>query len=344
MKKIVFAVLLIVLIGCGTKKQIPDVSKVQVTLSIQHFEQDFFAMDTTQIDTSIQQLFNKYPVFMVDFLQNILASNPQPDSIMQNVKLFTSAYHNVYIASQQTFGNFNDVENEIKQGFKFVKHYFPNYKLPTQLVTYIGPWDAMFMLSNNANGSGIMRDENILGIGLQLSMGSNFPVYQDGAIQALYPAFISKKFDKKYIASNALNVIIDDLYNARTLGKPLVEQMIEAGKRLYLLDAFLPNTPDSIKTGYTQAQLNGCIKNEANIWNFFITNDLLFVNEPTIIKDYMTEAPNTPALGNESPGFIGKFVGWQIVKKWMQKNEKKSLNDLLNTSSKEIFETSKYKP
>ena len=51
-------------------------------------------------------------------------------------------------------------------------------------------------------------------------MGSNFPVYQDGAIQALYPAFISKKFDKKYIASNALNVIIDDLYNARTLGKP----------------------------------------------------------------------------------------------------------------------------
>ena len=96
MKKIVFAVLLIVLIGCGTKKQIPDVSKVQVTLSTQHFEQDFFAMDTTQIDTSIQQLFNKYPVFMVDFLQNILASNPQPDSIMKNVKLFTNRLMNCY--------------------------------------------------------------------------------------------------------------------------------------------------------------------------------------------------------------------------------------------------------
>lgn len=228
-------------------KNIPDVSKVQVQLTTQRFEQNFFTIDTTQIDASLQMLFNKYPVFMVDYLQNILASNPQPDTIMKNVKLFINAYSKIYETTQSTFANFNSIEKEIKQGFQFVKYYFPNYKLPTQLVTYIGPWDAMFMLSNNTSGSGVMRDDSIMGIGLQLSLGNNFPLYKDGALQSLYPAFISKRFDPKYITTNALNVIIDDLYTSRNLGKSLVEQMIEAGKRLYLLDAFYHTQPIVLK-------------------------------------------------------------------------------------------------
>lgn len=344
MKKIVFAFLFIIAIACGNKKNIPDVSKVQVQISTDRFEQDFFNLDTTQLDASLQKLFMKYPVFMVDYLQNILATNPNPDTVMVNVKLFINAYYNVYQETQKNFANFGSIEKEILQGFQFVKYYFPEYNLPTKLVTYIGPWDAMFMLSNNTMGSAVMRDDSIMGIGLQLSLGSNFPLYNSGVIQSLYPNFISKRFAKEYIATNAINVIIDDLHSTRSLGKPLVEQMIEAGKKLYLLDAFLPTTPDSIKTGYTQKQLEGCIKNEANIWSFFVTNDLLFTTEPVIVKDYMTDAPNTPVLGDQSPGNIGQFIGWMIVKKWMKKNSDKNLKQLLATPAKEIFETARYKP
>lgn len=344
MNKLVCFAAIVVLCSCGSKKNIPDVSKVQIQLSTERFEKDFFALDTLHLDSGLQTLFNKYQVFTVDYFQNILGSNPQPDSIMQNVKLFRNAYANVFTATEQTFGDFTAVEKEIKQGFQFVKYYFPKYQLPTKLITYIGPWDAMFMLSNNSSGSGIMRDGEVMGIGLQLSMGKDFSVYKDPAIQTLYPAFISRRFDKQYIAANAIKVIIDDLYNTRTQGKPLVEQMVEAGKRLYVLDACLPYTADSIKTGYTQQQLEGCYKNEANIWSFFVTNDLVFATEPTLVKDYMNDGPNTAVLGNESPGFIGQFVGWQIVKKWMSKNSKKTLEDLLKTSAKDIFEQSKYKP
>ena len=70
----------------------------------------------------------------------------------------------------------------------------------------------------------------------------------------------------------------------------------------------------------------------------------MFTNEVAIIKDYMNDAPNTAALGEESPGYIGQFVGWQIVKKWMSKNEKTTLQQLMSKSPKEIFEESKYKP
>ncbi len=35
--------------------------------------------------------------------------------------------------------------------------------------------------------------------------------------------------------------------------------MIEKGKRLYVLDKILPNTADTLKTGYTAAQLTGLL-------------------------------------------------------------------------------------
>ena len=53
--------------------------------------------------------------------------------------------------------------------------------------------------------------------------------------------------------------------------KALVEQMIEKGKQWWLLDKFLPATPDSLKTGYTKQQLKWCEENEGLIWNEIIT-------------------------------------------------------------------------
>ena len=58
----------------------------------------------------------------------------------------------------------------------------------------------------------------------------------------------------------------------------------------------------------------------------------------------MTDGPKTAVLGEASPGFIGQFVGWQIVKKWVANNDKVSLADLMSMNPKKIFEEAKYKP
>ena len=138
--------------------------------------------------------------------------------------------------------------------------------------------------------------------------------------------------------------IIDDMYPAKTAGRPLIEQMVETGKRLYLLDAFLPEIADSLKTGYTQQQLDGCYGNQKNIWAFFVENNLLYETESTLVGPYVNDGPNTPELGTSSPGFIGQFIGWQIVKRWMERNEKISLTELMKKNPKELFDESKYRP
>ena len=58
--------------GCGGKKSVPDVSDIKVNLQLQRFEQDFFSIDTNHISQSLPVLQKKYPIFLGDFVQNIL--------------------------------------------------------------------------------------------------------------------------------------------------------------------------------------------------------------------------------------------------------------------------------
>ena len=121
--------------------------------------------------------------------------------------------------------------------------------------------------------------------------------------------------------------------------------MVEEGKRMYVLDMVLPETADTLKTGYTASQLKGCYENEAAIWNFFIENNLLYTADPSQIRDYTNDAPRTEALGQSSPGNIGLFIGWQIVKKWMTGKAKAvTLQQLFEADAKQIFQQAKYKP
>ncbi len=337
MKKVVACIALILFFSSCNSRKTPDVSGIKIDLQLQRFDQDFFALDTSHLDLSLQQLHQKYPGFLQDFIFNILALPPQPDSnqiVNRQVKRFIETYRPVKDSADKVFADMSGVQHEIKKGFQFMKYYFPDYKLPERLVAFLGPIDSY----------GNILTTDALAVGLQLYMGSGYSLYMNDAVQEQYPAYISRRFSKEYIAVNSMKTIIDDMFPDNTTGKPLIEQMVQSGKRLYLLDQILPETSDTIKTGYTKVQLDGCYSNESTIWSFFVQNDLLYSTDPSVTRDYMNDAPKTQVFGEAAPGLIGQFTGWQIVKKWMKKNDKTTLTELMNTNPKTIFDGAKYKP
>ncbi len=332
MKNFLLICLLISLFSCKQSPKQPDLTQVKLDVQVLRFEKAYFALDTNHLDKGLNALNNSFPGFSKDYLYNILGTTV--DSAMKDSKTFIGSYRSMFDSSQQLYADFNPIAQEVVQGFKAVKYYYPTYPVPTKLVTFIGP------INSYAN----IITTDAIAIGLQMYMGKNYSLYQTEMCLELYPAYISRRFEKAYIPVNCMKTIIDDMYPNKALGKPLVEQMIEAGKRQYLLNLFLPNTADSIKTGYTQAQLEGCIKNEADIWGFFVQNNFLYESNPDQTKDYMNEAPNTPALGDGSPGMIGQFVGTRIVQKWMEKKGNIAPDILMHTPARQIFEESHYKP
>lgn len=347
MKKTAFALLLATgLFACKDSK-IPDVSNIKVNLTVQRFEKDFFNLDTLNIDGSMQMMAAKYGGFVPDYTFNILGINPPaPDCTMVSsdltLKRFIHDYRPIKDSADKLFSDFSDYEKEVKKGLQFVKYYFPNYHLPEKLITYIGPMDAAFEASLGKYGDVITQDG--LAVGLQLHLGSNFSMYHSEMGQQLYPAYVSRRFAPEYISVNCMKNIVDDIYPERLRGLNLVEQMVEKGKRLYALEKFLPYAQDSLLTGYTAKQLKGCNENEGNIWNFFLTNGLLYKNEPDLVKEYVSDGPFTQALGQASPGFIGMWIGRQIIRKYLEKNSSVTLPQLLQTDARKIFEESKYRP
>ena len=333
MKKVCILLMIVSTFACKSKKNIPDVSSIKIDVKVERFEKDFFLMDTANITASLDTLNEKYPSFLRDYLYNILGALPQPDSVVKYVGLFKKDYQSVYDASQKKIPSFELYEKQIENGCRYLKYYFPAYKTPAAIISFVGPLDGT---ANAITASGVA-------IGLQSYLGKDFSAYQTEYIRNVYPDYKSRRFEPEYIPVNCMKGIVDDMYPYKGTGRPLIEQMVETGKRLYVLDALLPETSDSLKTGYTAKQLEDCFSNEKNIWSFFVENNLLYETESNLIGVYVNDGPSTPELGPASPGFIGQFIGWQIVKKWMDKNKSVSLTELMKKDPKELFEESKYK-
>jgi hypothetical protein len=323
------------LLACNNKSNLPDVSDIKIDLKLERFEKGFFRIDSNNILSGLVKVHSEFPEFYLDFMQNILGVSGNPNDTATTVvtKNILRSYASFAADLEKKFSNTITLEDDLKKDFQFVKYYFPDYKVPV-LVTYIGPLDA----------PGVALTRNRLAIGLQQYAGKNFPGYQTNEVQQMYPAYISRRFDAEYIPANCIKAVADDLFPDKSNGKPLVEQMIEKGKQWWLLDKLMPTTPDSLKTGYTQKQLEWCKNNEGLIWNYFVTNESLESIEPDMIQNYIGESPTTQGMPQSSPGNIGQWVGWQIVKKFATENASLKPAEIMNTPARKILIEAKYKP
>lgn len=322
--------------SCSNHDKPPDVSNIKINLTTERFEKSLFDTTTNNLFSYLLKLQSNDPSFTSNYFTAILNVDPawQADTTADYVNGFIKAYRPVYDSAERLFNDFTAYEKEIKKGLQFVKYYFPEYQVPEKIITYIGP----------ADGYGDILAENALIVGLQHHLGKSFPLYKSELVQQTYPEYISNRFEPGYIVVNCMKNIVNDLYPEKTDDKPLVNQMIEKGKRLFLLSKFLPGKDEYALIGFTRKQLEDAYSHEDVIWDLFIKNSYLQVTDKNIIKNYIGESPKTPELGEGAPGNIGSFAGWQIVKKYMNKKPETTLQQLMEMDAELIFQEAKYKP
>jgi len=325
---------IIVFSSCGNN-HIPDVSGIKVDATIARFDKDFFGADTNHTIQSLDEVQKKYPYFFTDFIQNVVVGGST--DTLHDLATMLNAYINhsrpLFDSVQKKFSSLDNIDAQLQKGFQFVKYYYPDYKLP-KLVTYSGLiGDPSVALTKEA-----------MAIGLQMYLGKDFSAYNTPEAIDKFPQYISRRFEPAYIPVNCLQNIALDIYPEKPPGQTMIEQIIEKGKQWYLIDKFLPAAADSLKTGFTQNQLDWCKSNEGLIWNNIVQNNDIFTTEPSTIKDFIGEAPTTDGMPAASPGNIGQWIGWQIVKTYADKYSNLTLQQVLQTDAKKIFEDTKYKP
>ena len=314
--------------ACNMAPQDPALHAPTPNIRAIRFDSAFFAMDSLDFESDLAKLVQAYPQFSEDYFNRILmlSSKKEPKKILA----FYKAYLPIYQATQKVQA-FKQATPEMTDAFKRFHYYFPSYTLPTQIIYFIGPLETY--------GNVVTKDG--LAIGLQLYMGAASSWYNSEQINTIYPSYISRQFAPEYIVVNSIQNILNDYDPLSINGKQLIEQMIEIGKRQYILSQCLPTTSDTLLLGYTGNQLKAIEENKGDIWTFLSSQNRLFSVDPNLSSAILREAPYNDYFGEDIPGNVGKFIGYSIVKSWMnqQKGTSKSdLNQLLKTPAKAIFD------
>lgn len=337
-------VLVLAVFSCTGKGEAPDVSGIKTEVKLQRFDRDFFALDTTRLQPSLQALEAKYPDFLPLYFkffapvreiaeQRHLAFG---DALLDYIRMIRPLYNTV----EKNFPRTEPIEKGLSNQFRYVKYYFPSFKTPAVLTTVesLNP-------QNPDEIYGTTYYQDTLVISLQMFLGRNFEVYDP----AQYPDYIRRRFEPAYIVPNSIRAIASEIYPDTSQSASLVEQMIEKGKQWWLMKKFLPDTPDSLITGYSARQMDWVIQEEGNVWGYINQNENLFSVEQAAVQSYIGEAPFTQTLphgtnGEGAPGNIGPWIGWRIIDRFEQRNKKLSVAQILHTPARKIFEGAKYKP
>jgi gliding motility-associated lipoprotein GldB len=311
--------LLLFIVGCGKKSKVQqDAENIPVQTTLERFDQIFYQ---TPIE-NFQELRNNYPHFFPTQI---------PDSLYIQ-KLQLPIYRELFDEVQKSFPNFNDKQTEIETLIKYIKFYFPNHQTPKKITTLISEMDY--------ESKAIYTDSLII-VSLDMYLGNQHRFYVDEFPKYLADTFVPEQILPDIAESFAYANV------PQPTDRTLLSQMIYHGKIMYLKELILPNEKDHAIMGYSQEQIQWCSDNELEMWRFFVDQKMLYSVENKNNARFIDLAPFSKFyldIDQESPGRVGVWVGWQIIRSFIKNNDQVSLHEFLALEPKYIFENSKYKP
>lgn len=330
-KLLLFLLLVVFLNGCQNKGKFHLATfENPVEVKINRFDLDFIALDTSNLAEGLQALELKYPTFYPLFLSDILMM--QPNDTLANTSLIMgflkdTIFIKVHQDVKSTFESNGSIEDELSTAYSYLSHYFPDIQLP-EIYFFVSGFNRQ-----------LIQNKSLLGVGSDLYLGANYPIYKD-----ITHEYLTHNMRKEMLVTDILSTILHNEFNISS-DINLLNSMIYEGKILFLLNVFMPNTSTEDITGFSTEDLGWCKSNEKHVWETMVANKDLFSKDPLLINQYINNAPFTSPISQTSPGRLGVWIGWQIVRSYMENNKQINLNDLMSSKSDQaILEKSMYRP
>lgn len=332
MWKLLSIFLVLLLFSCKHDRLKVKTSDIDLTLNLKRYDQLIFDSNEADLIPTLKENYDTDSLFVNLYFEDILQiGNISNDDFPEYLNLFVSdsVYSEVADTLLAVFNNFKPIKKELTKAFKHYKYYFPEKNIPI-IYTYMSGFNQALMLAND-----------FVGIGLDLYLGSECLFYQYLGI----PRF---KIQKMY----PLKIVTDLFYSWAETEYPnldatgtLLAEMVYEGKLLYFTEAMCPDLPDSVIIGFTKSQDKWCKKNEGGMWTYWAEHKLLYSTERLDLQRYIGDGPFTNVFTQESPARTGVWVGWQIVRSYMNTHPEVSLEALmLHDNAQELLSQSGYFP
>ena len=313
MKKYIFYIIFLILLNSckGNDNKISN----SYPLTIERFDKFFY--ESTPND--LFDLKKNYPFLFPEQYDNKVWISRLNDSVQKQI----------YSEVNRVFSNLDNEKSKIQSFYNNFTSYFPKYELP-RLIT---------LISDVKYENRVILADSLLLIGLDNYLGSEHPFYSS------MPKYISDNLIRRMIISD-----IAEEYAYYVIPRvnfyTFLDKIIFYGKVLYFKDIMLPKLEDRHKIGYSNLNMDWARQNEHYVWTYFVEKQLLFSSENKLITRFINNAPFSKfylSIDNESPGMIGRFIGWEIVRSYMKSNNT-SFIEMILMNPIDIYNKSKYKP
>lgn len=303
----------------------PDI-KNMVQIDIEEYHNVLLDMNHKD---SLRQFLKSNPIITNYFLRR--SSYPN-DSVM--LESLIQKFSNPYIDTLQqevnaTFGDLSVLKNELSSAFSHLKYYYPEVKIP-KVQTVATGFDFDLFVS-----------DSLIVIGLDYYLG------QGATFRPNMYAYVLQRYAPEYIVPSIMLLQgISPLYNRTSVAdKTILAEMVSYGKAFYFAKRMIPCAPDSVLIWYTNEEIQGSEENIDIIWTHFVENEILYETNHMVKNKYIDDRPKTYEIGDQAPGRIGTWLGWQIVKKYMDEYPQTELPSLmLMEDPQRLFKASKFKP
>lgn len=304
--------------GCQNKQSVleKEITKIPMQVEVLRFDQDFYAAK----DSELNKVKSKYPYLFPEGIEDQVWIEKKKDT------LFAELHTEV----ERKYKDLGKLPQELDDLFKHIKYYYPEESDHKKVVTLISEVDV---------ASKTIYADTIALVSLDTYLGADHKFYKG------FPEYLRTTFEPVQILPDmAESFLVQKVVPSSD--RTFLAAMIQKGKILYAKETLLPNVPEESIITYTKDQLAWCHTNESQIWRYFVDNEMFYETDPKLMLRFLEPAPFTKfylEIDAESPGRVGSWIGWQIVRSYMQNNNV-TLQELFAKEAKDIFEQSKYKP
>jgi hypothetical protein len=319
--------------ACKPDKLDVDVSDIKVPeVKFMRFEKEFFSITPQNVSEKTTELGSKYGSFYHMFVNTIKGRGMPDDTNSLLAFVLNKDMHDAFMETQKKITNqdIEQLERDMTECTRRFHYFFPKRKLPKKFTTCMSGFDYNYAYP-----------DSVMAVSLEMYLGSDDPFYK----MLQWPNYQVRVLSKEYMLTDMVRGwLITEFDNGEPVND-LIHNMLFYGRILYACDALLPDVHDSIKIGYTKAQMNYCDTYEKNLWGFFAENNRLYENNMKTITEFTSDGPFTSAISKECPPRIAMWTGWQIVRSYMKNNGSVSVEELMNEKDVlKILNKSKYRP
>jgi len=333
MKKLFIGITIILFAAsCQVRQQTPDIKNIKTNFILKRFDKDLFNVDINNIKSSTDKLKKEYGEFFDLFCWKIIRiGNPDATGSYDLLITFLTDYDinktKSYVDS--IFKDFSPFQQKLETMFRYYKYYFPEERIP-QVVTYISGFN-----------QSVVTTDTLLGISLDKYLGSECVFYKMLGL----PQYMRKKMVPQMIPFDcARGWAITQFPMNDSINNNLLSYIIYQGKIIYFMKQVLPDEPDSLIFGMSEKNIEWCKKYEKEMWVYLINQKYLYSSDYFMIREFIEDAPYTKKFGNKSPGKAVTWIGYRIIKDYIN-NTNITLQELMKEEDyNKILKLAKYKP